>query len=200
MSDGFSEGETLANLALKWDNATALTFVLEAAEVLGDEGKGEGGKVGKDGWEEEVGRGEMSTKEDAGVSAVSCSQLCIEGDSACAPGSAVGFEGRAYGHVDLGGQTHNEHAGVGVNEMPYIAADNASALRHQVSRVGIQVRLSTPSRTRNPEYETRIPTHGSNFYCLLRVSLRPSCLSTGIVAASVSRSVLERLQPHRLVP
>ena len=33
MPNCFCEGETLANLALKWDNMAVLTFVLEAAEA-----------------------------------------------------------------------------------------------------------------------------------------------------------------------
>jgi hypothetical protein len=39
MPDCFCEGETLANLALKWDNMAVLTFVLEAAEAQPSAGK-----------------------------------------------------------------------------------------------------------------------------------------------------------------
>lgn len=137
--DCFCEGETLANLALKWDNMAALTLVLEAAENKQDggireeetgcdsvrEGKKEAGSSRDQTWE----------MRDAGAACSEEGCLSKENGRRCAQESSMHLHGvrdSAYRHA--GFSAHETEMGI-----PYIAADNGAARRENATRLGMQV-------------------------------------------------------------
>lgn len=146
MPDCFSEGETLANLALKWDNITVLTFVLDAAEApVERSGGGDGGggaAASRREEKEEAGAGSGHGGHSGGnggwdvldSSAASSTHGAVSNAHSTHGNHGCGLRESAYRHVDV-----NSHADFSDTDMPYIAADNGAARRDEASRLGMQV-------------------------------------------------------------
>lgn len=166
MSDCFCEGETLANLALKWDNMDVLTFVLEAAETQVE--SGQGGRVADSAAETQVesGQGGRVAGGQGGriadsrpASAVSRREqkeaASNEGWDMCDLSAACSTHGAVSAARDSDGRSifressyrHAEylaHRDLLDTDMPYIAADSGAARRDGASRLGMQVSCLLP--------------------------------------------------------
>lgn len=142
MPDCFCEGETLANLALKWDNMDVLTFVLEAAETQVE--SGQGGRVADSGPAAAVSRREQKeAASNEGWDMCDLSAGSTHGTVSAARDSdgRSTFRESSYRHAE-----YHAHRVLLDTDMPYIAADGGAARRDDASRLGMQVsRLPPPS-------------------------------------------------------
>ena len=135
MPDCFCEGETLANLALKWDNMDVLTFVLEAAETQVE--SGQGGRVADSGPAAAVSRREQKeAASNEGWDMCDLSAGSTHGTVSAARDSdgRSSFRDSSYRHAE-----YRAHRDLLDTDMPYIAADSGAARRDDASRLGMQV-------------------------------------------------------------
>ena len=126
MPDCFCEGETLANLALKWDNTAVLNLVLEAAEARTDSGgdHADGGKEMADASSGSRGGGMADFSK--------CHESAIASSSHDTVSNMREESGCRHG-LDIIAQD-----GFCDSMVPYIAADNGTARHVDASRLGMQ--------------------------------------------------------------
>ena len=161
----FSEGETLANLALKWDNIAVLTFVLEAAETQVGGGvrasEGEFASLGGERKEKDAvrrnasGCGDFNARCEPCVASAPHVATGLRGEVGPAGGCRQSADAHAEDCAHVDADFHNAET-----HIPYITADNGAARRDDACRLGMQVALTNaPARARTFIHNTLMHMH-----------------------------------------